>query len=329
MEVHQQLRRTPRWGFIYWSLCVGVAFLCLCGSPLTASAQTSPAVTIFDLGGGVRALGMGDAFVGLADDEQAVFYNPAGLAYLARLGVNALYESHFLSSSYLGASFGMRQLGFGFSTFSLGDVEQRNDNDTVTGAFGYASFAVVAGGGISFSDLPVGGLRGWNALAMGLRAKYVGVSTLSPGSGGGFGIDPAFMFNAPKANLGGLRTETIRAGLLFENLLSTGTGYSGRSETWPLRVRAGTSIVLPPPVGVTVGLDIAAPFEFHLGGEVRLRPFSQVGDLAIRLGGMVRHGTFVLTLGLGVEVEGFRFDYAFISNFELAGSHRLALSWHL
>jgi hypothetical protein len=282
-----------------------------------------------DLGAGVRALGMGDTFVGLADDEQAVFYNPAGLAFLGRLGLNAFYETHFLSSSYLGASFGMRRVGLGLSTFNFGDVEQRNESDAVTGSFGYVSFSVVAGGGVSLADLPVAGTRSLSPLALGLRAKYLGVSTLSPGNGGGFGIDPAFMLNFTKVDLGGVRMDSIRAGLLLENLLSTGTGYSERSEPWPLRVRLGTSFVMPQPLPLAVGLDLALPLEFHLGGEVLLRPLGTVGDLAIRMGAMVRQSTFFLTLGLGFQMEGFRVDYAFISNFELPGSHRLALSWHM
>ena len=44
-----------------------------------------------------RALGMGNAFVGLADDYNAIFYNPAGLARLkesqVNLGVQALLDS--------------------------------------------------------------------------------------------------------------------------------------------------------------------------------------------------------------------------------------------
>ncbi|MBI5200049.1 MAG: type IX secretion system membrane protein PorP/SprF, partial [Elusimicrobia bacterium] len=51
-----------------------------------------PALAAFDeLGAGARAPGMGDAFVGLADDVYAVHYNPAGLANLARPELGASY----------------------------------------------------------------------------------------------------------------------------------------------------------------------------------------------------------------------------------------------
>jgi hypothetical protein len=46
---------------------------CLLALPLHARAQSLDAV-------GTRAQGMGGAFVGVADDASAVYWNPAGLA---------------------------------------------------------------------------------------------------------------------------------------------------------------------------------------------------------------------------------------------------------
>lgn len=44
-----------------------------------------------DMGWGARPMGMGGAFVGLADDSRAVFYNPAGLAYIRRTELSGDY----------------------------------------------------------------------------------------------------------------------------------------------------------------------------------------------------------------------------------------------
>jgi hypothetical protein len=59
--------------------------LAFCLSPLALRADFE------DLGMGARALGMGDAFTGLADDGRAVYYNPAGLARQSRAEVAADY----------------------------------------------------------------------------------------------------------------------------------------------------------------------------------------------------------------------------------------------
>ena len=47
------------------------------------------------IGVGARALGMGSAFVGLADDGTAAFWNPAGLATLSERQVTAMHAEQF------------------------------------------------------------------------------------------------------------------------------------------------------------------------------------------------------------------------------------------
>lgn len=50
-------------------------------------------------GGGVRALAMGEAFVGLADCPETIFYNPAGGVNVRKEGFFTSYENKFLDSS--------------------------------------------------------------------------------------------------------------------------------------------------------------------------------------------------------------------------------------
>ncbi|MBE3598774.1 MAG: hypothetical protein IMX02_08270 [Limnochordaceae bacterium] len=67
-----------------------------------AGSQTdySNVAAVFQIGMGARPLAMGGAFVGLADDENAVFYNPAGLPYLGRLGLTSLYSTQYSVVTY-------------------------------------------------------------------------------------------------------------------------------------------------------------------------------------------------------------------------------------
>ena len=55
--------------------------LCICLSCHSAWGQEERAVDNF-AGVGVRAMGMGGAFAGVADDFTAIYWNPAGLAQI-------------------------------------------------------------------------------------------------------------------------------------------------------------------------------------------------------------------------------------------------------
>src|SRR5262245_17943725 len=44
-------------------------------------------------GVGARPGGMGGAFVGLSDDIESIYYNPAGLGNLVQSGVTAMYQA--------------------------------------------------------------------------------------------------------------------------------------------------------------------------------------------------------------------------------------------
>ena len=57
---------------------------------------TSPTFAAFnDIGVGARPLGLGGAFVALADDSNAANYNAAGLAYIEEIQIGATYAQRF------------------------------------------------------------------------------------------------------------------------------------------------------------------------------------------------------------------------------------------
>src|SRR5579863_5153090 len=62
------LRKALRASLLSSTLLIGATTLCY-GSAFSISEL------------GTRAAGMGNAFIGLADDGEALFYNPAGIAF--------------------------------------------------------------------------------------------------------------------------------------------------------------------------------------------------------------------------------------------------------
>ena len=68
-----------------WVRAVTVAGIALAAgmlAGLSGRGADASVVGTFDLGLGARSIGMGGAFVGLADDGASLFYNTAGLAWL-------------------------------------------------------------------------------------------------------------------------------------------------------------------------------------------------------------------------------------------------------
>ncbi|HTB21118.1 MAG TPA: PorV/PorQ family protein [bacterium] len=60
--------------------------------------------SVLDLGVGARALGMGGAFVGLADDSTSTYWNPAGLTGIKNFEVNAAEQGQQTAALDLGTN---------------------------------------------------------------------------------------------------------------------------------------------------------------------------------------------------------------------------------
>jgi len=284
-----------------------------------AGAQTTAAVTVFDLSWGVRAAGMGGAFAGLADDEQAVLFNPAGLALLDGIHAHGVFESH-LGLATVGSLMGaLPAFGGGLSFYNVGGLVRRDSDDDEGEPFGYGQTAVLGAGAIRLgSFIRAAALEN---LGLGLRFKFLSVNTLAAGSGATFALDPSALWDLGRLRLGGINVEALRVGLALDNL-GPGLSYgSGHEEALPLVLRLGSSFEIAP---VTTALELNTADGLHLGAEYAL-PVAGAGELALRTGFFTRNGvTFALGLGFTFQ-QTFRVDYAF-TTLPLGGAHRLALA---
>ena len=92
------------------------------------SKRGTAAASFLSIGQGARATAMGSAFVAIADDQSALFWNPAGLAKIDGVGI---YFDHTnwladVAYNYLAASYnlgGMGTVGFSFTSSSYGDMK--------------------------------------------------------------------------------------------------------------------------------------------------------------------------------------------------------------
>ena len=70
---------------------------------INSNAGTT-AYSFLKIGVGARALGMGGAFVGLADDQSALYFNPAGLTQIPNRSFSTNYNNYLtdIQSGFIG-----------------------------------------------------------------------------------------------------------------------------------------------------------------------------------------------------------------------------------
>ncbi len=252
-------------------------------------------------GAGARSLGMGKAFVALADDASATYWNPAGLADLHRSELTALHSVLWGGSVYDFVSYVQpTEFGgtFGFSGTRLfmGGFEGRDAKNRVTHTFEDIQSAY----GLSY------GQRILEELAVGGTFKKMS-HTLDNHKSGSYILD-----------IGGIYTpiEDLRVGLNMQNLLSE--SYN-TSDELPIMARLGVNykllrdrLSLGADISTAIGWDSGLPY--NIGME-----FWALDYLALRMGIDPQE----LNLGFGIEYDDYGVDYAYAAH-DLGGSHRLS-----
>jgi tetratricopeptide (TPR) repeat protein len=298
-----------------WSLGLCLA---LSGS---ASAAVPDAGTQnpFELGAGARALGMSGAYVGVADDATAMFWNPAGLARLDRAEVTGMHINLYFGTPYdfLGAAYPLLDWG----TFSLGAVRVATSGIVLRDE---ESFVIGAGeGSYDLREYLVGYGR---ELPLGLRAGAVvkvDQMRLLGSSASGVDLDLGLQFQLP-GSAGGW--ERLCLGVSAQNVLATPQRLDQEADLLPLNLRLGASYPLafggeglPQSLLTSVELDKSTwrSWQWRAGLEYGLR------DLFFLRGGLQSDAW---SAGAGLQYAGLALDYA-LAGQELGLTHRFSLSW--
>lgn len=159
--------------------------------PVTKTGTT--AAKFLSIPVGARSLGMGGAFVSLADDASSMYWNPSGIARLQKREA-MVYHADWVADidfNYAGFILPLAEagvLGFNLTMLSYGEMERTTeDQPDGTGDFFTAgSFAFGVSYGRSLTD--------W--FSIGINAKYV-QETIWNSSASGFAIDLGTLFTTP------------------------------------------------------------------------------------------------------------------------------------
>lgn len=269
---------------------------------------------ILQIGMGARPLGMGGAFVGLADDENAAFYNPAALAFFKETGMTSLFSRQFGTLSFGAIGIAGPFLGLNLLQLDSGRIELTDQFGTGEGEnFRYLSQAGIGSLGISLDG----------EMAIGTRVKFYQMRLTKPVSEYGFGwtVDPAVMIRIKDLMDGELITN-FGLGILFENVLKSRIDFNnGHLESWDphLRVGASTTLELVPGMVLNILCDLDNllnnGLQVHTGVEV------WANELGVRAG----FNNQGISLGTSIWLTNIRIDWAYFTHYsKLPGNTRIS-----
>ena len=304
-----------------------------------ADADYEYAGEFLNVGAGARALGMGGAFVAVADDGTTAYWSPGGLPSLKFREVSFMYcqqfdslvNTNFISYVHPNSRWG----AFGVSWLRLGvediprtgyvdangnlmqDFDDENDNGVKDPGELYIERPRIVG---SFDDIEDGvflsyGIRLTDKLTVGTNLKLIR-QMLAANRSSGWGIDIGGLYQF----FGGLKI-----GLNLQDV--TGTKLAWDSETKhedeiPFSVKFGAAYTgqipsLKSVATVSWSMDSRYDTEMHYGAEWWL-----MRTLAMRIG--MDEGK--LAAGAGLKVAAFQVDYAFVGHDDLGNTHRISTS---
>ena len=243
-----------------------------------------------------RAMGMGNAFVSVANDTQAIYYNPAGLAFLRYSGFGSMFspqdfDQTVWSTEYVQVLGAWGGLGAGVIMNEIGGIDGRSDEFSPPSEIKSREGAAL----LSYGYAPA---PNWS---MGMTAKYLfhTFSGLSD-NGRGYAFDlggKLFVESVPGLSLGAAA----------QNLAGSFRWSTGRTEPMLFVLKTGGAYRVSPPLLATADVDVR-------------------GDKSVRLHAGIEYSRSLITLRAGADHDHptvgfgllspkarvrFRFDYAF------------------
>lgn len=299
------------------------ALACACaGAAFAARADVGTSGAVFlKLAAGSRPAAMGEAFAGVADDVNAMFYNPAGSAFLEKPQFTAQYGSWFQGIGYNVLGFvypvdGAGSFGLGIINLGVNDIEKRTaDTEAPDSKFAANDYAYI----LHYAR-KLGG-----EFSAGANVKIIS-QKIDTESATAYAGDLGVFWAGP--------FERFTCGLAVQNL-GTQVKFREESDPLPMTVKAGAGYKMPAwgVYALTAGLDVSAPrdndIQYSAGGELK-RVFSKDLSCALRAGYKTVSqeklgGLSGLTAGLGMGWRQFEVDFAWVPYGDLGDTYRYSM----
>ena len=277
----------------------------------------STAANFLKLGVGSRQVSMGGACAAVTDDVASVFWNPAGLSRLKSQEASFMYNVWFegVRSSYFGYGYphmSIGSIGASIHYLGYGEILARDAQDRPLPSVTAHDMVCI----LSYSKRVMRhqGEDRRKGLDAGINVKYI-EQKLVDTKGTAVAADVGLIWEMPWDN--------IMAGMAVQNVGSR-IRFMKDKEALPLAVRVGVGTkqnVFGDPL--TVACDIEIPNDndiaVRFGGEYWVRDL-----IALRAGYETgKDEGLGLSAGIGLKVNIFQLDYAFVDYGSLGYTHRV------
>ena len=299
-----------------------IAILFLGLSLFASSSAGTVSASFLNIGVGARTEGLGGAFIGLANDYNAIIYNPSGLAFMEK-GTVAFTHLNWIADTQINmasAVYGMEGIGvFGlvWENLNYGEIQGMDKDGNTTNTFTPTD---------SFFGLSYGRKINDN-FSVGLTLKYI-MSTIDTYNANAFGFDLGGLYKMTVAErpLGiGLSVRNIGSKMKFDKEGDPIPMYFGLGASYGVLVSDTNNIMALFDMGKASDTD----FRFNIGVEYSFKDYLSV-RLGYKAGGYDVEG---LSGGLGAGYtlsNGMRLqlDYSYGSTItEFKDVHRISFSF--
>lgn len=278
-------------------------FLILTDPFIYADGPGTTSCSFLRFGTGARAVGMGEAFTGVASDVNAIYWNPGGLSKLSNKEISCEYKA-WLEDIKIGNLVYGQPIGrgaFAGGITYLGATDRRFDIDRkYLGRF-ENSYHVIA--------------IGYTYNGVGLKLKYI-KGKLDTEEAYGLAADIGLLYRA---------FNNLTLGAVVKNLGLKPMKFIEDEDPMPINYIIGIAHKFN---NLLLALDINKPidnkFRFNLGAEYWIGKI-----IALRTGYKFKEEGneegFGLTAGLGFKFKNYQFDYAYVPYGNLGDAHRYSL----
>lgn len=267
--------------------------------------------SVFSVGIGAKAVGMGGGFTSLSHDGSSVYYNPAGLTLLSSQELSFMYLNLFEGSEFhfgswvlpVGDRFGV---GVGYMRVGTNDIIKRQ-NFVPLGTFSYSQSQFLFSLGYNTA----------NRVSVGGTMKVVN-QELDDRSDYSVAADAGMVIILPYK---------FRIGLAARDFIPAKFKLDDDDEKLPTTIAGGVGV---DQISITENTKFSGTVEIekaenrneklHAGGE-----FLFNDDYAIRAG----YDRDNLALGLGCNISALSIDYAYKILDNIDNSHFFSLSYRL